>query len=673
MQKSRSDPRLLLALLASLAAGQQPPTPQQPPFRADINLVRVDVYPTKNGQIVQGLQAGDFEVSEDGVLQKVATFEHVVVRGGSEREREINSQRDMLQAAANPRNRVFVIFLDKPHVGIQGSHAINEPIVTFLRQLLGPDDLVGLMTPDMSAANVVLARNADAIVDGVRRKWDWGIEREDGLLFELDERESQYVLCYPPRGGENPPDGVSALARQMIHRKRQRATLEALRDLVFYLHTIREERKAIVTVTQGWNLFREDHNLTKLREGDPVPGVDRIRVGPDGKLTNEDKRNSVNALPKTSCDADRMRLSEMNNERFLREIINDANRSNATFYMIDPRGLTVSATRRNDAMIDLANNTDGLATLNTNDLDASMRRIADDMSSYYLLGYYSTNDRRDGRYRSIKVRVKQPGIDVRARKGYRPVSQEEINAAALRTAAAAIEAGRSPVGSALAKLTRIRPEVRFRVNAAVAAGTSAETVWVAGELAPTGGKPDEYALGGTADVEVNADGKTTTARVTLKPGERTFATSLKLESAPNGPIEARVRLTPADGPAEALTDTVRIDRDPTAATALLFRRGATTGNRVLPAADVRFSRIERLRLEVPVSSDIKPGVGRILDRMGQPLPIPVPLTERTDDAGQRWILADITLSQLSAGDYVVELELGTEPAARSLTAIRISR
>jgi hypothetical protein len=368
-----------------------------------------------------------------------------------------------------------------------------------------------------------------------------------------------------------------------------------------------------------------------------------------------------------------MRLAEMNNERYLREIIDDANRGNASFYMIDPRGLSVSGTRRNDAMIDLANNTDGLAALNNNDLNASMRRITDDMSAYYLLGYYSTNDRRDGRYRSIKVRVKQPGIDVRARKGYRPVSQEEINAAALRTSAAAIGAGRSPVGSALAKLKGIRPEVRFRVNAAVAAGTSADTIWVAGELASTGGKPDEYALGGTADVEVTADGKSTTARVTLKPGERAFATSVKLQTAPTGAIETRVKLTPADSPAESLTDTVRIERDPGIATAMLFRRGATTGNRVVPAADVRFSRIERIRLEVPVSGAVKPGACRILDRMGQPLPLPVPVTERTDDAGQRWIVADLTLSPLSAGDYVVELELASEPASRALTAIRITR
>ena len=45
------------------------------------------------------------------------------------------------------------------------------------------------------------------------------------------------------------------LAQVMIARKRERETLEALQDLVRYLNGIREERKAILTVTDGWDLF----------------------------------------------------------------------------------------------------------------------------------------------------------------------------------------------------------------------------------------------------------------------------------------------------------------------------------------------------------------------------------------------------------------------------------
>ena len=49
-------------------------------------------------------------------------------------------------------------------------------------------------------------------------------------------------------------------------------------------------------------------------------------------------------------------------------------------------------------------------------------RIAADLSSYYLVGYYSTNAKLDGRFRSITVRVKRPGVSVRARRGYRALT-----------------------------------------------------------------------------------------------------------------------------------------------------------------------------------------------------------------------------------------------------------
>ena len=66
----------------------------------------------------------------------------------------------------------------------------------------------------------------------------------------------------------------------------------------------------------------------------------------------------------------------------------------------------------------LAENTDGIAVVATNDLAAGLKRVLDDVSAYYLIGYYSTNTKFDGRLRRIEVRVKQPDINVRARRGY---------------------------------------------------------------------------------------------------------------------------------------------------------------------------------------------------------------------------------------------------------------
>lgn len=66
----------------------------------------------------------------------------------------------------------------------------------------------------------------------------------------------------------------------------------------------------------------------------------------------------------------------------------------------------------------LAEETGGLFIRDTNDLHAGLGRIRDRLDSYYLLAYTPKNPDFDGRFRSIKVRVKDPGVQVRYRRGY---------------------------------------------------------------------------------------------------------------------------------------------------------------------------------------------------------------------------------------------------------------
>ena len=131
-----------------------------------------------------------------------------------------------------------------------------------------------------------------------------------------------------------------------------------------------------------------------------------------------------------------MYLANIDDEDYLRRLTEDANRNNASFYPVDPRGLEVFETdigpeappsltvdremlrRRLDGLRTLADATDGMAVVDTNNLEKGLLRIADDLTSYYLLGYYSTNTRLDGQFRKITVKVKRPGVDVRARRGY---------------------------------------------------------------------------------------------------------------------------------------------------------------------------------------------------------------------------------------------------------------
>ncbi len=661
---------VLACVVAGLLAAQsQPPLPAQPqqPIRVGTSFVRVDVYPTRDGQIVDGLRAEDFEVLEEGTPQKIESFEHVVAPRGPQTARtEPSSQREMMQALTNPRARVFLLFLDGAFVDDVHARVINAPLIKFLTNNLADEDLVGLMTPSMSASEVTFGRKTDVLAGGLPTKFlSWG--RQDRELDPvLDKREIQYWLCYPP------PNDVSG---KMTARSRERKTLESLQDAVKYLASVREERKAIIVATEGWLLYREDPDLMRRRGEKEAPlGVDKIRVGPTGQPTLEDTRTSVNALNPAACDGDRAYLASIDNDKFLRDIIDDANRGNSTFYMIDPGGLKVRGADRNGALRTLAENTDGLAILNTNDLDKGLTRIADDMASYYLLGYYASNTKLDGRFRSITVRVKQPGVQVRARKGYRAPSEKDIKPPAAITKSTAAAAG--PVAEALDQLSRIRPAARFRAGAVVGPGPM-RALWVVGEL-PATSRPDEFAQGASAAIQAVAGGASTNGTVVLKPGQRVFVSKLDLPTGASGSLDVRVRLTAEEGGGTPMLDVVRVDLDAAEPKPVMFRRGPTTGTQLLPAPDPAFSRTERLRLEFPVGPgprDGKAGSGRVLDRGGTATQIPVAVSERTDaESGQRWITADIVLAALSPADYVVEVVIAKESAeTRLLTPIRVGR
>ncbi len=106
------------------SAGQGTQLPQQTPvFRAATNLVQVDAYPTKDGQIIEGLTAKDFQILEDGKPQAIESIEFIRIEPNTPEalRRDPNTQEEGNKLAADPRNRVFVIFLDHFHSSLAGS------------------------------------------------------------------------------------------------------------------------------------------------------------------------------------------------------------------------------------------------------------------------------------------------------------------------------------------------------------------------------------------------------------------------------------------------------------------------------------------------------------------------------------------------------------------------
>jgi len=641
------------------------------------------MYATVDGKSIEDLTAEEVEVLEDGVPQKLEGFEHVLVRsaGAQDSRREPNTVEQSRQIAAEARARVFVIFLDTYHTTIEGSSNMRLPLIKFLDRLLGPDDMVALMTPEMGASEITLGRKTTVISNIMQAQWMWG---RRGRLVDNDPREDLYEECYGAMG---------TTAKEMKARRREKLTLDALSDLMIHLAGVREERKALVVVTEGWQLFRPNPNLTSGDDGlNRVRPEDILRRTPRPQPADKGT-STTSSNSRVECEADRNALSGLDHTQRLREITDEANRGNVTFYPVYARGLVAfdapigpdrppsiredqaNLRVKQDGLRFLADNTDGTSLINTNNIDGGLQRIVDDLSSYYLFGYYSTNTKLDGRFRNITVRVKRPGVRVRARRGYRGRTADELISSA--TGAAAAEAPDS-LTAALTPVVGFNARSQFRIRtsswARQAAGTEPPgAFWVVGEMDYRTRRELAWTASAKAEVVVLAsDGSEVMSRtLDVKTEDGPFGFEVPESGGlPAGEYAVRVRLTSAADTSQTLSDTARVVLTPgtTLGEAVLWRRGPTTGLQHRRTADPRFQRSERIRLEHATSL---PGAAtaRIVDRNGKPLSVPVQVTEREDASGTfRWLVIDAALAPFAPADYAIEV---TQGAAKQVTGFRI--
>jgi len=654
---------------------------QQPTFRTGANYVRVDMYASRDGKPIEDLKQEEIEVLEDGVPQKIDAFEHVKVRTLTPEEARVepNTIAESRRMAGDPRARVFIIFLDTYHTQIEGSANMRQPLMNFLTRVLGPDDLVAVMTPEMAASDITFGRRTTVLSNMFDKNLFWG---RRARLADDDEREELYTACYGLQ---------SAIATEMKQRRREKLTLDSLEDLMVHLGGLREERKAILTVTEGWPLYRKNPALAEA-------GDDSTRVRPGDVLgrppvPRPSDTGQANGSPRITCEADRQMLANMDDELRLTQLTQIANRGNVTFYPVYARGLVAfdspigpdppptlaqDATNlraRQNSLRFLADDTDGTAIINTNNIDGMLRRVVDDLSSYYLMAYYASNAKLDGRFRTISVKVKRPGVTVRARKGYRAFTADEVARGSATSTSPPAAAG--PVTAALTPVVSVSARAQFRIRTAswahkTSAGTTDGSVWLVGELDAQTRKLPAWTRGAQADVAViTPEGQQIVSqKLELKPGESAFNLQLPATGAvPAGDYTVRVRLrSPVEGEL-GLSDTARVVvKDAALGEAVLWRRGPTTGPQFLRTADPRFQRTDRIRLELATSA-ATPVTARLLDRNGTILTVEPQVSERSDGSNSfKWIVIDLILAPFAPGDYAIDAAQGE---ARQVTAFRI--
>jgi VWFA-related protein len=644
------------------AQPQAPPPPTgpdgQPIFRAGINFVRVDVIVTdKNGNPVDNLKPEDFELVEEGKPQKIETFKLIALDGGlmsstNEPPRQIRTDEDEESEASRDDVRLFAFFLDDYHVRIENSMQARDQLARFVQTQLGPSDMIGLMYPLDPTAAVRMTRNHDAIMKALQqfkgRKYDYTPRNE------FEERYAYY-----------PTDTVEKIRNQV--------SLSAMKSLIVHMGGLKEGRKALILISEGYNALlppqMRDQNAAipgsgNSAAGDPFAGQNNIME-------------------------DRAQFSAgMDMESDLRDLYDTANKNNVAIYAVDPRGLSAGefgidqniaqSIDRNylnatmETLRTLAINTDGRAIVNRNDLTAGMKQIVRDNSAYYLLGYNSTFTATDGKFHEIRVRVKKPGVQVRARKGYWAFTNDDAKRALAPPKPEPPKAAETALAS-IATPTHSSRLVRTWIGTERGSGgkTKVNFVWEPVPRAPgdpqaAGGAPARMSVTAIApDGSPYYRGKLPDA---VPPaGAANIGGSISFEVAP-GKVELKLAVESAAS--EVLDSEVReisvpdlTSIDVGIATPEVFRARTVREFQQLkaepgarPTAAREFSRAERVFIRVaPYGKGAAAPTlaARLLNRAAQPMSDLQIVPAAAGAEGAKDI--DLTLSSLAPGEYLVEI------------------
>ncbi len=386
-----------------------------PTFPGRVEQVTVDVVVTdKKGVPLTGLSSEDFEVLEDGVRQTVVSLDAVDVPAVPSAPPKPSPRVSTNQDPDAARGRTFVILFDdirltpamayraKGAVADFLTHAVREgDRVTLVATLAGtwwtsrmpegrdelkalvkgldgryiPDSSRERMT-DLEAKRIHVDRDMDVAQRVQRRYAELGVAQQ----MTPEPQQSRYLST-----SINPYVESRAADTYFQCRARSRTTLSLMERSLESLYAT-QGRKSLILISAG---FIWDRNLDEFK----WVAQSARRANTAVYFVNAE---GLEGMPFQMTAEFGAALPEIDLGFALTEDFWDAEGAES-----------------------IASDSGGFTVRDTNDLSSAFKRISDENSRYYLLGYNSTNTARDGAYRKISVRVpERKGVEVRARKGY---------------------------------------------------------------------------------------------------------------------------------------------------------------------------------------------------------------------------------------------------------------
>lgn len=397
---------LVVVAAGGRLAGQQQTT--APVFRSTVNLVLVDVVVRdKKGEVVAGLNRDDFQLLEDGKPQQILTFAFEQIEGNTrpiDRGALLAGSAGAVPRVAAPAaatvtatpatpltsedvagHRLLTLLFDTSSMQPDDVQKATDEAIKWVDEKMTSADLVAVATIGSSLQVLSDFTSSKEQVHAVLQAFS----AADGTAYtSVDASTSATDEATASATDDSATTDVSA---QELDTFNNDVRLRALKTLAEALAPI-QQKKAILYFSSGMQRNGTD-NQVELRAA--VNAAVRANVA----IYPVDSRGLQAIVPGGSArQGSRGGIGAFNGSAVTNQFTQLA--------------------AQQETLTTLASDTGGTAFLDANDFGEAFGKVTRDISSYYILGYASTNPDKDGRYRRISVRLKNRDVKIDAREGY---------------------------------------------------------------------------------------------------------------------------------------------------------------------------------------------------------------------------------------------------------------
>jgi len=436
-----------VALAAPLAAQNPPPAPapgaakakpQEAPFppvteSVEVSVTSVEVVVTDSkGNRVPGLTAADFEVRQDGVLQPITNF--YAVTGGKLLLEDgkvipLDGKQPEPDIPSNLRGH-YVFYIDNLNIQPMNRNRMFKRLKEFVPTAIGPNTEGMVVTFNRSLKvrqkfttepNEILSA-----LEQIELETGGGTntvgERKDTLEHIADSKSSTEALDYAKNYSRSLKNDLEF-------------TVDAIKQTLDSLAGI-DGRKSFLYVSEGLpqSAGYELYDAVREKWQDTTATMDQFDFDMSTKYVKIVQAANANGITIYTLDASGLQTSDL---------LTADSRSTKDVHVND-----FMARQNMQAPIQMmAQETGGLAAINTNDWKSNLDQVASDFSNFYSLGYRSAKGATD-RPHKIEVSVKQKGLKVRTRTSFVEKSVETRTAEAV-VASLSYPRTENPLGAGL--------------------------------------------------------------------------------------------------------------------------------------------------------------------------------------------------------------------------------